>query len=418
MNSASSPERPRPSARFWYLAGMCPYFCAIGIQNVVMTWLLTQVLHESPSRVGLAQMLTMLPMLTIILLGGVVADRRELRKLLITLQTAMALLPLTLSGLIWAGFLSYTALVLVSVGIGILGAFVVPARDAMLSVVDDGEIHRTVTAMTGLQFTSQIAGLLLGGGADWLAAHLGAGPLDPLGAAVLLLLQGALVIAAALTSTGLQVTGKSSTDADERPGAIRGILQGFAAARDSDVIRPVLVLLFLVGALFTSIFLVQLPLLVREVYHGGSITLATLSICFMGGASLAALILRRIPPVRRQGRAIMCACGVNGIVMAVVSTAPPLPLLLLLAVIWGICGSFTIMISRTLVQAAAPEALRGRILSIYQLSFAGGAPFGSYAIGLIIGWLGVAQAALVPAIGMAMILTAARLYSGLWRLRF
>ena len=418
MNSAPLPERPRPSARFWYLAGMCPYFCAIGIQNVVMTWLLTQVLHESPSRVGLAQMLTMLPMLTVILLGGVVADRRELRRLLITLQLAMALLPLILSGLIWAGFLSYAALVLVSVSIGILGAFIVPARDAMLSAVDDGEIHRTVTAMTGLQFTSQIAGLLLGGGADWLAAHLGAGPLDPLGAAVLLLLQGGLIGAAALTSTGLPVTGRPQTGSENPQGAVRGILQGFAAAGDSDVIRPVLVLLFLAGALFTSIFLVQLPLLVREVYHGGSITLATLSICFMGGAALAALILRRAPPVRRQGRAIMLASGVNGLIMALVSFTPPIPVLLILAALWGICGSFTIMISRALVQAASPEGVRGRILSIYQLSFAGGAPFGSYAMGLIIGWLGVAQAALVPAIGMAMLLTVTRLYSGLWRLRY
>lgn len=417
MNSPPSSRRLRPSARFWYLAGMCPYFCAIGIQNVVIIWLLTQVLHESPSRVGFAQMLTMLPMLTVILLGGVVADRRELRRLLISLQLVMALLPLTLSGLIFAGLLSYAALVSISVSIGVLGAFIVPARDAMLSVVDDGELHRTVTAMTGLQFTSQIAGLLLGGSADWLAARLGAGPLDPRGAAALLLLQGVLIGAAALTSAGLQASGKPQTDSNERS-ALRGILEGFEAAKVSDVIRPVLVLLFLVGAVFTSIFLVQIPLMVREVYHGGSKTLANLSICFMGGAALAALILRRTPPLRRQGRAILLACGVNGVVMAVVSTSPPLPLLLLLAVIWGSCGSLTIMISRTLVQAAAPAPLRGRILSIYQLSFAGGAPFGSFAMGLIIGPLGVAQAALVPAIGMAVILSAACIFSGLWRLRY
>ncbi|MSP43266.1 MAG: MFS transporter [Alphaproteobacteria bacterium] len=186
-----APQRPSSNnARVWYLAGMCPYFGAIGVQNVVFMWLMTQILHASPAQVGLAQMLTMLPMLTVILLGGVVADRRELRRHLIFLQVIMALLPLSLALCIGVGQLSYWGLVSVSVAIGVVGAFIVPARDAMLSRVEDGEMQRTVTAMTGLQFASQIAGLPLGGSASWLALRFGAGPGDPLGAAGLLSVQG------------------------------------------------------------------------------------------------------------------------------------------------------------------------------------------------------------------------------------
>ncbi len=408
-------RRPRP-ARFWYLAGMCPYFGALGIQNVVIIWLMTQVLHESPSRVGLAQMLTMLPMLTLVLLGGVAADRRELRRLLVTLQSAMALLPLGLAWIIYARLLSYPALLLISVSIGVLGAFIVPARDAMLSVVDDGEIQRTVTAMTGLQFASQIAGLILGGAASWLAVMLGEGPSDPAGAAGLLILQSGLIFGAAMISRKLPVTSKPPPLAGDPQSAVKGIWQGFVVAKAEAAIWPILVLLFCIGTLFTGVFLVQIPLLARDVYQGGSDTLAGLNISFMAGTTLTVLALRRFRPIIHQGRALLLASGISGFVIAMIALAPALPLMYLLAAVWGGSGGIVMIMSRSLVQGAAPEASRGRILSIFQLAYVGGAPLGCFAMGLLIDAVGVVNAALAPAAGMAAILAVACRASNIWRL--
>ncbi len=406
--------KPPGSARFWYLAGMCPYFCAIGVQNVVFIWLMTQVLHASPSQVGLSQMLTMLPMLTIILLGGVVADRRELRRYLIILQAVMALLPLSLAGSIGAGNLSYWGLVFISVSIGVMGAFIVPARDAMLSLVDDGEIQRTVTAMTGLQFASQIAGLTLGGCASWLAAQIGSGPSDPLGAVGLLVLQGGLVFTSSFFSSKLPAV---APQLSAMGGAMANIAEGFGAAMRDATIRPILLLMFCIGTLFTGVFLVQIPLMVRDVYQGGSAELALLNISFMGGTTLMVLALRRAHPVRRQGRAMLLSSCISCAVIGLISLAPSLPLMCLLAAVWGGSGGVTMIMSRTLVQGAAPAEIRGRILSIFQLAYVGGAPLGSFAMGLLIDGLGVNSAVLVPAAGLALVLVAAYFMSTIWQLR-
>lgn len=402
------------SARFWYLAGMCPYFCALGVQNVVFIWLMTQVLRATPSQVGLAQMLSMLPMLTIILLGGAVADRRELRRYLVMLQAVMALLPLILAGSIGVALLSYWVLVSVSVAIGVMGAFIVPARDAMLSLVDDGEIQRTVTAMTGLQFASQIAGLVLGGSASWLAAHMGDGPSDPMGAAGLLVVQAAFVLISAMMARKLPAARPNlSVQSD----ALTHIADGFRAAMRNAAIRPVLLLMFCIGTLFTGVFLVQMPLMVRDVYQGSSLELAMLNIGFMAGTTMMVLALRRARPIRRQGRAMLLSSCVSCVVIGLISLAPSFPVLCLMAALWGGSGGVTMIMSRTLVQSAAPEASRGRILSIFQLAYVGGAPLGSYVMGLLIDGLGVVNSVLVPAAGLALLLAAACYCSSIWQLR-
>lgn len=417
----ATPQRPDPmilpppaNARVWYLAGMCPYFFAIGVQNVVFMWLMTQSLHASAAQVGLAQMLTMLPMLTIILLGGVVADRRELRRHMILLQVMMALLPLALALGIVTGRLSYWGLVAFSVAASVMGAFIVPARDAMLSRVEDGEMQRTVTAMTGLQFGSQIAGLTLGGCASWLAMRLGSGPDDAMGAAGLLLAQSAMVLASAWFSSKLPAARPAMSTGG---GAIANIAEGFRAAMRDATIRPVLLLIFCIGTLFTGVFLVQIPLLVRDLYQGGSAELALLNISFMGGTTLMVLALRRLRPILLQGRAIILSSCVSAIVMGLISLAPPLPLMCMLAAAWGGCGGVTMIMARTLVQAASQAQSRGRILSIFQLAYIGGAPLGSFAMGLLIDRLGVANAALVPAVGLALVLALAYFTSAIWRLR-
>ncbi len=407
-------KAPARSARFWYLAGMCPYFCAIGIQNVVFIWLMTQILHASPSQVGLAQMLTMLPMLTIILLGGVVADRSELRRYLIGLQIVMALFPIALAGSIGAGFLSYGVLVFISVSIGVMGAFIVPARDAMLSLVDDGEIQRTVTAMTGLQFASQIAGLTLGGWASWLAVQLGSGPSDPRGAIALLLVQGGLVLVSAYFTGKLPA---SRPQLSQNAGAFANLAEGFAVAMRDAAIRPILLLLFCIGTLFTGVFLVQIPLMVRDLYQGSSVELAMLNISFMAGTTAMVLALRRMHPVRNQGRTMLLASCVSALVIGLISLAPSIRIMCLLAAIWGGSGGLTVIMSRTLVQHAAPAESRGRILSIFQLAYVGGAPMGSFFMGLLIDMLGVADAVLVPAFGLALVLAVAYFMSGIWQLR-
>lgn len=175
--------------------------------------------------------------------------------------------------------------------------------------------------------------------------------------------------------------------------------------------------MFFIGTMFTGVFLVQIPLLVRDLYQGGSAELALLNISFMGGTTLMVLALRRAPPVRLQGRAMLLSSCVSTIVIGLISLAPSFSLMCLLAAAWGGSGGLIMIMARTLVQAAALAHNRGRILSIFQLAYVRGAPMGRFVMGLVIAGLSVVNAALMPAAGMALVLLAAFFKSNIWRLR-
>src|SRR5882724_4724970 len=119
----------------WYLGGHAAWFTSFGIQMILFPWLVAVVLNEPAQRVGIAQMAVMAPAILFMLYGGAVADRADCRRLLLRYQFLATLPPLALLGVIAAGALSYRALLFYGFAMGTLTAFVVPARDTLLSRV-------------------------------------------------------------------------------------------------------------------------------------------------------------------------------------------------------------------------------------------------------------------------------------------
>ena len=151
------------------------------MQTIVFPWLVTVVLHEPAARVGIAQMSLMAPSIFLMLLGGALADRADCRRLLVRGQLVAALPPLLLGVVIARGGLAYGGLIAYALAVGTAGAFVMPARDAMLTRVAAGGLGRAVAVMTATQFAAQLAGIAVGGSAG------------AIGAPALLLLQAAVL---------------------------------------------------------------------------------------------------------------------------------------------------------------------------------------------------------------------------------
>jgi len=150
----------------WYLTSTACFLIPGGIQMVLFPWLVAVYLHESPARVGLAQMASQLPMLLLILWGGLLGDRVDQRRLLIGLHLAMAVPPLVMAWLVQADFIFYEVLIGWAIIGGSFGAFAQPARDALLNRVAGRDIQRVVTLAIGVQFGIQILGFGLGSTAD------------------------------------------------------------------------------------------------------------------------------------------------------------------------------------------------------------------------------------------------------------
>jgi hypothetical protein len=193
------------------------------------------------------------------------------------------------------------------------------------------------------------------------------------------------------------------------------MLDGLREAMGSPVIAPVLLAQLAVGILYVGAFLVVMPLLVRDVYAGGSAELSLVSVAFWGGTITATLAQIRIGAMRRPGRAILLALAFGALVLAAMSLALPFRGLLGLCLMWGLAAGVVITQGRTLVQKAGPASHRARILSLFQLGLMGGAPVGALLIGYLAAVTGPRAAPVYPAACMLLILAGLFARSQLWR---
>jgi MFS family permease len=385
----------------WYLAGVSSWFASSGMQTIVFPWLVTVVLHEPAARVGIAQMSLMAPAIFLMLLGGAVADRADCRRLLVRGHLLAAVPPLLLGVAIARGELAYGGLIAYALAVGTAGAFVMPARDAMLTRVVEGGLGRAVAVMIAIQFTAQLAGIAVGGAAG------------AVGAPALLLLQAAVLAFGGIAALRLPAAPPmAGAEARSRLAAMR---DGLRAAARSPILVPVLIANLAVGVLYVGAFLVILPLIVRDVYAGGSAQLSLVSLGFWGGTIGSTLVQIRLGALRRPGRAIVIFLALGAAVLAAMAWPMPFPAFVTLCLVWGLGAGVVMTQARTLVQAAAPETHRARILSLFQLGLMGGAPVGALLIGYLAALTGPRGAAVYPAAGMLLVLTGLLLRSRLWQ---
>ena len=393
---------PPPVRAFpWYLAGVSSWFASSGMQTIVFPWLVTVVLHEPAARVGVAQMSLMAPSIFLMLLGGAVADRADCRRLLVRGHLVAALPPLLLGLAIAQGWLTYGGLIAYALAVGTAGAFVMPARDAMLTRVAAGGLGRAVAVMTATQFAAQIGGIALGGAAG------------AIGAPALLLLQAALLAFGGVVALRLPPAPPVAGFATHS--RLHAMRDGLLAAAQSPILVPVLIANLAVGVLYVGAFLVILPLIVRDVYGGDSAQLSLVSLGFWGGTIGSTLVQIRLGALRRPGRAIVIALLLGDGVLAAMAWPIAFPAFVALCLVWGLGAGVVMTQARTLVQAAAPETHRARILSLFQLGLMGGAPVGALLIGYLVALTGPHGAAIYPVACMLLVLAGLLVRSRLWQ---
>lgn len=403
----------------WYMGGHSSYFAAMGIQGIVYPYIVTFVLAKPADMVGIAQMFTMLPMFGLVLLGGMTADRRELRMHLVRLQFLAAFPMLVLAGLIFTESLTFTLLILCGIATGSVSAFVMPARDSLLNRVarrsPSGDIQQAVTMVTAIQFGAQLFGLLLAG---QLVSQSGAG--------IMLLVLVASFLSAAFCTTNVDPAPPNVKLEPEDVNLIKvsrwrknlaDINEGIQEVRNSKRMLPVVTLIFFGGLLMMGVISVLLQVLIRDEYQGDISIYSNLMIAFTIGVTVSTTVLSRYFSVVRQGRTMMLAFGFGAVILSAIHFKPPLELLYLLMAAWGGASGINMSMSRSIVQEAAKASHRARIMSVYQLGFLGGAPLGSLGIGFVTDWLGPLDAVLVVIAGIAVVWMGLFFFSGLWHVK-
>jgi MFS family permease len=384
----------------WFLGGLGSWFGAFGLQSVIFPWLAAVVLGLPAERLGLVQMALMAPSIVFTLLGGVIADRVDTRRLLYRYHVVAALPPLALAAIVAGGDVSPAVLVGYGLMMGTFSALIVPARDALLSRVAIGWVPRAVAVASAVSLVCQLVGIAMGAAAG------------SLGAPVLLIAQAAVLIGGAIATARTVTAPPPIAPAEAR---LTALWNGLAEAWMSERIFPVMVVMLAVGGLFVGSFVVIVPLIARDDYGAGSAGLALFNGCFFGGTVTSILAQIRLAPPRRPGRVIVITLLLGAGVLAAMAVRGPMALLAALCALWGMGAGVVLTQARTIVQMAASEARRGRLLATYQLAITGGAPVGAVAMGYLSGAVGPRSAVLWPAGAMLLVLGFLLARSHLWR---
>jgi MFS family permease len=351
-----------------YYAGNGISFIGTWMQQIAAYWLLLELTH-SPVAVGALALVQTLPVTAVALVGGAIADRVDLRRMVIAceavlLAQAAVLCVLALSDAIAAWQLYALGLVQ-----GVAVALDAPARHTLVfRIVGPEDITNAVGLSSSLGTTARIVGPAVGG---LVVASFGPGVAFGLNA-----ISYGIVICALLA---IRLAPRPPRD-EPLPSVLTGVGQALRFAVSSRRVAVTFFTVLLVST-FAFNFDVLLPLLAKLTLESGPGTFGLIASVFGGGALCGALILATVGKARMAlvlGGAL--GFGTSQLLLAPQDALPAVCALLFLAgtfyVLWGSSSLATLML-------AAPDHLRGRAASLYFFAFMGGAPLG----GLIAGSL-------------------------------
>ena len=349
------------------------------MQKVAQNWLVLTISGTSSAFfLGLDSFLGELPILLFTLVGGVVADRYDRRRLLLTSQYVQMTAAFILAALVYANVVRIWHVLALSVLTGMAQAFGGPAYQSLLpSLVSKDHVPNAI-AFNSIQFNlARVIGPLIAGSA--LAAF---GMVACFGLNGLSFLA---VIAAILLLHIKHIPPKTTTRLHQE------LRSGFAFVRSHHALVSLAVLGFAATFLGNPL-LTFLPLFAKNVFHG-DVTEYTHLMSFAGaGAVTGALVVAWLGKFPHMGRTLLIIQVVLG---ALITTFAITRLFWINALLLFACGAGMVMVFAmlsSLVQLNAPNEMRGRVMSIYMVAFRGGMPIGS----LVGGWL--ANATSAPAV--------------------
>lgn len=357
-----------PNYRLWF-AGQLISLIGTWMQNIAVPWLVYH-LTGSPFFLGLASFTSAVPVLTLTLWAGVLADRMHRKGLLIITQTVMMLLAFLLAAAFYSGKLEWWHLLFFSVAWGMAQAFDAPARQAMVAdLVPRAQMMNAIALNSALFNGARVIGPALAG--ITLAA---AGP------GWCFIINGISFLAVIL---GLAKMKLPREHAHKKTGpAIREIREGLSYIWKHESIR-MLILLLAVTNVFAVGYTSLLPAFAKNVLGSPEVGLGLMSTAVGVGALLGALLLAALGNFQRKG--LLLTAGNLLFPAFVIAFSYSHTMWISLVLLTG--SGFGFMVQNatvnTLIQSRVEDRLRGRVMSVYTIVFQGFFPIGALFAGTI-----------------------------------
>jgi MFS family permease len=349
--------------------GACTSSIGTWMQEVAQNWLVLE-LTNSAKYLALDAFLGELPILLFTLIGGVVADRYDRRKLLLASQVIQMASAFTLAGLVLSGHVQVWHVLTLSFVTGCAQAFGGPAYQTLIPSLVRKEHLPNAIALNSIQFNI----------ARVLGPLLAAAALHAFGSVACFGLNGLsfLVVIAALLSLRITQAPRTGTT---RMLAELGI--GLRHVRDDPALAKLIVLAF--ASTFLGVpLLTFLPVFARNVFHGDVGQYSGMMAWSGVGAIAGALVVAWLGRFRHMGLTALLVQILAGVLISAfaLTRLPWLSNLLLLTT--GAAIMITFSLYTSLTQLIAPNEIRGRVMSVYMMAFRGGMPLGSLVTGVVV----------------------------------
>jgi predicted MFS family arabinose efflux permease len=341
---------------------------------VALSWLIHERYHD-PFYLGLRQFSAEAPLVAFMAVGGAVADRIDRRRILLTSQVVQMSLAGVLGLLYAADHLGVAAIVLIAFLTGLAQSQSAPTYQAVIaSLVPRAQIPNAV-ALNSLQFNlSRFIGPAIAG---VLLATAGTGP------CFLVNVLSFLAVIAALwriTVPGPAPAGEHKSFGESLKDGIRHLA--------SDPVLSRLTLLALCGSFLVFPLLTFLPVIADLRLGAGAAGYSALLSAFGLGAIVGAVTTAHRGQVAGRDRLLVSCFVAHGVLATAALLSRTKPLTMALLFLSGACVVTAFSTLNSLVQEHAPDALRGRVLSLFGLAFRGGGPLGGLVAGVLVKGLG------------------------------
>ena len=306
-------------------------------------------LSRSAFHLGLIGLVQFVPALTLSLVGGVVADIYDRRKVVMLAQTVPLLCAGVLCITTQRDAVTVTLLYAVVFVVAVAAAFDNPARAALLpTLVSREEFPRAVTIASTNQALAFASGPAIGGLV--IASH---------GIVAAYALHLVLIAASLTTLTRLRAR---RSEPARRTVTLDAIRDGLRYVRRHQVILGCMTL-----DMFAVIFggaNALLPIYAQEILAVGPRGYGLLSASLEIGALLTSFVLMAAPPIRGAGRALIIAVGAYGLATILFGVSRSLPLSVLAYMAVGMADQVSVVMRSTIIQLTTPDELRGRVSSV------------------------------------------------------
>ena len=332
------------------------------MQKVAQSWLVFE-LTKSSFYLGLDDFLGQLPILLLTLIGGVIADRHDRRRLLISSQCVQMATAFTLAALVYWDRVHVWHILALSFTAGIAQAFGGPAYQSLVpSLVEKKDLPNAI-ALNSIQFNlARVVGPLLAGAT--LAAF---------GTAMCFGLNGLsfVVVIAAILSMSI-----THIRPAERKSIVHELKVGLAYVRGEKAIVALTVLAFMTTFLGLPL-LTFLPIFAQEIFGGDVGRYSTMMAYSGAGAVCGALVVAWLGRFRHMGLVLLVVQFIFGVLIAAFALSRVAWLSNLLLFLTGAALLVVFSMTASLVQLIVPDHMRGRVVSVYMVAFRGGMPLGS-----------------------------------------